>query len=501
MSSGQASLDASGPLVRCKFPQLRATSRQLDWAGNYGGRGHELYREVSRLVARERSSKTNQLHGSCGGISRWRLEDEIVPVWQRLRSDSGFVRSVAMLSGGTALGHMVTLAASPLLTRLYTPTEVGALGVFLAVAGVASVAVSLGYERAIVAADDESDAAALLTSSIVIALPLSAVAGLLLNGLIVGGYTGFKQLPPASALLLAPVVAATAAFFALRYWFIRREEYGVISRVTFTQNVARAISQVGLGAMNFGWAGLLGGELAGRAVGMLPMTRMAIAEWKRVPQTVSGLRRVLRKYHRFPQYALPSAILDSVAISAPLPLVASAYGADASGQFALVLRVLAIPLVLLGRSVADAFFGRIAAYARDRPQLVRRFFYRTALSLLLIGIVPAVGVAVFGPALFTTLFGARWHTAGLLARVLAPWALATFVVSPVSRLVFVFGGQRLKLFYDLLSLGGSLGVLLWAEANQISLVNAIAFWSGAQTMTFAVYFLILVRILPRQQVT
>jgi O-antigen/teichoic acid export membrane protein len=41
-----------------------------------------------------------------------------------------FIRNAGIISSGAALGHVFTLVAGPLLTRIYGPEEFGALGLF-----------------------------------------------------------------------------------------------------------------------------------------------------------------------------------------------------------------------------------------------------------------------------------------------------------------------------------------------------------------------------------
>src|ERR1700689_4427028 len=72
-----------------------------------------------------------------------------------------FSHHVAVLGGGTALAQGFTLLFAPILTRLYTPDDVGRMGLYLAFAGFAGVAASLRYEVAIVSAVDDREAAIL----------------------------------------------------------------------------------------------------------------------------------------------------------------------------------------------------------------------------------------------------------------------------------------------------------------------------------------------------
>ena len=104
------------------------------------------------------------------------------------------------------------------------------------------------------------------------------------------------------------------------------------------------------------------------------------------------------RYSEFAYAGLPSALLDAAAMTLPLPLLASRFGAEAAGQFALAQRILQAPAVLVGKSVAEAFHARIARHVRERPEQVARFFRRTSAILTLIGLVPAVALVVVASA-------------------------------------------------------------------------------------------------------
>src|SRR5690606_21592699 len=83
------------------------------------------------------------------------------------RPRAGFVRNVAVLAGGTALGQLLTIAASPVLTRLYDPADFGVLGVYAALLTTITTVASLRYELAIPVSDDEEEAASLLVLCLV----------------------------------------------------------------------------------------------------------------------------------------------------------------------------------------------------------------------------------------------------------------------------------------------------------------------------------------------
>src|SRR6187549_1826241 len=67
-----------------------------------------------------------------------------------------------LLAGGTALGQLVVVLASPILTRLYEPIDLGALAVYVALLTIIMSVASLQFELAIPIAPDDRVAAHLL---------------------------------------------------------------------------------------------------------------------------------------------------------------------------------------------------------------------------------------------------------------------------------------------------------------------------------------------------
>jgi lipopolysaccharide exporter len=410
-----------------------------------------------------------------------------------------FSHHVAVLGGGTAVAQAFTLLFAPVLTRLYTPDDVGRMGLYLAFAGFAGVAASLRYEVAIVSATDDKEAGTLTVLSAVLLIPISLLASAALYFMIRKSVLGLGSLPPYTALLVFPALSLTALFSALRYWFIRKEGFGVISGAVVFQNATRSVSQVCFGWWGSGWLGLFWGDLLGRAMGIGRMLRGA---WPVISRLVFPLRMknmwtVARTYRKFPMYSLPSSLIDTLATTISLPLIVVLYGTKNAGFFALVQRVLAAPILLVGMSVADAFHSRAAKYSIAETHRAAPFFKRTAVALFLVGLGPAVLLVFFGERMFGAIFGSNWTLAGSLAAVMAPWALAQLVVSPLSRVAFVYQGQEWKLVYDTVNLICTLGALYYGHMRGFSLVRAVQILSWISVATYALYFLILVRIVNK----
>jgi len=394
------------------------------------------------------------------------------------------------------LAQLFSVALAPLITRLYVPNNFGQMALFISFFNVALVTASLRYEFAIVSARDNREAAHLTFCSFLLSLPVSAGAGVIFYLLVRFGIFGYGSMPVYAAILIVPAMIGAACFSALRYWLLRQERFGLISRGTVAQNACRAIAQAGLGAMGPHTAGLLAGEIIGRCSGM---TRMLRAAWPVLHRELAGsdfcqLKDALKRNRHFALYSLPSSLLDTLGGSISFPLVVYFYGLNTGGSYALVARTLALPAVLITANVADAFHSRAALMLHQNPKALPGFVKHMATVLFLFGLFPAVTLVAFGPRLFEWVFGGKWVEAGVMAAWTAPWFLAQFVVSPLSRVVLVVGRQEVKFIYDILTFGGTIAVFAIAHHSSWPVMTLIAALTGLKTTAYVVFFMLLLGI-------
>jgi lipopolysaccharide exporter len=414
-------------------------------------------------------------------------------IWN-LRRKFSFATNVAVLSGGASLGHCFTVAAAPILTRLYLPPEIGHLGLFSAFLTVITATASLQYEVAIVSASSEKEAAHLAALSMLLTLPMSIAGGFLLYIMINYSLIGFGTLPTYAAGLLGAAMLCVGLFEILRYWALRHEKFGIVSRAVIFQNGGRSFVQVVLGILGSHSFGLLSAEVLGRGIGMSSMMRSCLKVVRNYALTFSQALSVFAKYRRFPLYSMPSSLLNQLGATLPLPLLINLYGLDFGGYYSLVGRLLAVPVVLVSASIADAFHSRAALYAREDMPRVLWLFHSTTAALLAIGIIPAMALSIYGERIFMFAFGSKWQLSGTIASLVAPWFLSSFIVSPLSRLVYVLHGQRLKLIYDFLTLGGNLALFFLARRFSWPMLHMLTAMTGLNTASKVFYYLVLLRI-------
>lgn len=405
-----------------------------------------------------------------------------------------------VLASGTAVAQALPVLFTPLLSRLFTAEAFGELGLFTSFVAVGATIVSLSFPLAIVSGPTSRVAAMLTILGLLVTVPMATVLTLFLWYLRTNDGVGFGAVPVISIPAAWCVLVLIGAFTSLRYWLVRETAFEVISRATVGQSVGRVAAQLATGVAAMSGAGLILAEVVGRTVGLWTLISRCFRD---IVREIKGVSRAdyiatASEFRKFPLLSTPSSVLDSLSTALPIPLLTTYFGLSAAGQFSMAYRTLALPIALIGAAVADSFHAEIARTARADIRTSRNLFFRVAILLFGLGIVPSFMVLLFGHTIFRLVLGAQWEQAGVLASAIIPWLLASFVVSPLSRVVLVFRGQELKLIFDGLSILGVIGAIVLGASQDWPLERTARLLGASQAVAYLIYFGLLWRILNDQ---
>lgn len=349
------------------------------------------------------------------------------------------LRQVLTLLGGAGLAHVVSLAASPLLSRLYNPQEFGAFALFASVVAFLSTGATGRYEMAVILPASDDEARQLVVLALLVACPVLVLTGAVA---VVGAgwfaaWAGDAGL--AKWVLLLPLAVGLAALAnTLTAWANRTEAFRGLAFSRVGQSGVTALSSIGFGYAGWASPGLLLGSILGQAAAATLLVGRHLGQVGRDIDPVV-LKALLRRYRDFPRINLPHALLDALQASLILFLVGAWYGATALGGYAFALRVARAPLAMLSSSVAQVFQQRAARLASAGGDL-RRLVRQTTVRLAAVGVV-FLFFATWAPEAFAWVFGEQWRGAGEQARVLSPWMALNFITGPLSQLPLILGRQ------------------------------------------------------------
>lgn len=425
----------------------------------------------------------------------------ILAFLHRLFPQNRVARSIYLLAGSTAMAHLIVISAMPLVTRLYTPAQIGIASLFLSFFGFWSSTLSLRYEYALLIAanDEESHIVHRLASFLVIVMSLLGIPVLWM--LQYFNVLEFELLPAWVPLFAFPVLVGQGLFMVYRSWALRGGLVQYITQASIARAAANAGTKLGLGFFGGSIIGLLAAELAGACVSMLKLMRATQQHFaESMPKHIGFSQMVLtgKKFRKFPLLETPSAWMDSLALALPLPLVASLYGAEAAGWFGVARMVVSVPNAQIGSAVADVFQMELAkAVLEDDGQRARSLFYSLLKKMALLGLIPLLGVTLVLPWMFPYIFGQQWEQAGAIGAALAPWLYAAFIISPLSRALSVLQAQEWKLVYDISAVSLMLGCFYIAKNLNLDLIEFCLFLSVAKMIGYAIYAVVLVKLIDR----
>jgi O-antigen/teichoic acid export membrane protein len=410
---------------------------------------------------------------------------------RRKLAPGGFSAKVATLAGGTTVAQLITVAASPILSRLYLPSDYGTLATLNAVAGLLAILASLRYQLAITLVRDEQQARDLLG----ICLGLTAVFMLMV------GFISWTWAEPLFDLLnlsqakafwwFIPLAAGgLAAYESLYYWTLRHREYGTLSRTRVWQAVTGVGSSLGIRTIQEGPLGLLVGGILLKVAGCWTLLRRAT---KRPAEGGAGgvrsrPQKIAREYAGFAAFSTLAALLNASGILLPPLLITAWFGSTEAGSFGFAFRLISLPMTLVGAAVSQVFLAEAARLIRDRPEEVWPLFRRITHRLAPLATVMLVG-AVACPLVFPWVFGSRWGTAGIMGGMLAVSMAAQILVSPISNIAVLLKRQGLQCGLDAVR---AVVVVLtfWLPARMgLTAIYAVAWYAGSMTVLYGGYYL------------
>lgn len=354
---------------------------------------------------------------------------------------------VFKLAGGAATGQVIGLAAYPLITRLYSPADLGVLSVYTSMVGIISVIGCMRIEQAIPLPHENEEALALTVVSVVIGLGVASVT--LLAVLIrPEWFPGAAPRVPDLASFLVPAgVLAIAMYNMLSMLALREKQYGEIARTRVVQGASVALVQVGGGLIGGGATALVTGHLGGNSAGATRLAALALRKYRSDLKSlrIPDLLAMLKRYSKFIVVGAPSALLNSAGLMLGPILIAQHYGLQTAGYFGLAVTVLSVPVALVGRSNAQVFYAESSRTITKEPTAVIRRLRGVTINLGLLGIIPSLLVVLAGRRIFAVTFGDQWFTAGDYSAVLVFAYLLSAVSAPAAQAFLLVERQEISL--------------------------------------------------------
>jgi lipopolysaccharide exporter len=409
---------------------------------------------------------------------------------KRFRS-SEFIRNSAVMMTGTGIAQIIPVMLIPVLTRLYTPGEIGILAAFVSLFTIFSVIAGGRYEFGIIMPESDRSGSNLLYLS----GTLSVLSGLLLAVLVL--FFGDQVARAVNAPLLEPwlwllpvTVTAQGLFMAFSFALNRNKQYRSIAAGKVSQTGTTAVLQT-LGGIS-GWG--VGGLIVGKAAGVIVSAGWLITSLlRRAPRFLeqvkpAELKKTAAEFKGYPKYNAPHALITSISSNLPVILFITFFSDAIVGFYAMAIRASYAPVQIVSAAVGQVFGKRLADKKHEGAN-VRAYVLKVLLHFAAIGIVPFGLLFLAGPTVFGFILGADWAVTGDYVRILIPYVYLTFITQPLSYIPLLYERQKQAFILFLFSL--LLRVIaiftgIWLDMFLVSLILYSA--TGVVVLLYHIYW-------------
>ena len=397
-----------------------------------------------------------------------------------------FAKFFLMFFTGTLLAQIFTLAISPLLTRIYTPADFGVYGVYTSVIAVLIVFVTGRYEFAMNSAKEEEDAISvykIVNYFSVFSSGFIFIVLLLLGDSIIETFNleiskSLLYFIPFTLLILGYLQSST-------YFLNRHKNFAVLSKSKIYLSLTNGSVSISAGLLGFGVVGLIMANIIAVFISQLYQRIKGIRKKIFKPES-SKIKYNLKKYKQYPLYNAPSAFFDNLALQAPVFILLLFFSEAIVGFYSLTVRVIGMPLGLIGTSISQVFLSQVSERHRNN-QSYRGIIIKTSKYLALVGLVPLIIVLFFGPSLFAWFFGEKWHVAGEFTRILIFGYYFKFVVSPLSMVFFI--NQQVKLLSIIQTTRAfTTAIVLLVCASNFSVSTVLTAFTIHEVIFYLIYY-------------
>lgn len=407
-----------------------------------------------------------------------------------IKLGDSFKAQVGTMVSGTAVAQVISLALMPVLTRLYSPADFGALAIFNSIVALWSLVSTFRLENAIILPKQEAEAEELVGAGFWCNAFSSIFLYFIVKGatfLLADRFPSPCEVADRFALFIALNCFFLGASNLMNQWHNRKADYVVAARRIIVDRAAFIV--VAMLFSQLGELGMVAGQSASAALVFLYLFWKAL---RTLPLVALKPRfdyaRVVRSYLPFSVKHGAGTIIQVAAWQIPPLMISSWFPLEAVGKYNLASRLLEAPLYLLGNSFSGVFYRKLSV---SEPSQWKNYLARVLRPLILIPPVPILILTLFAPQLFALVFGPYWRESGAFFAALSVlywWRVIYIACSPLYLVLNRLGADLIFSILLLVTQVGSvyLGVRYFDDLHQTMVLMSL---SSSAAVILSVYWI------------
>ncbi|MGE6716268.1 lipopolysaccharide biosynthesis protein [Peribacillus frigoritolerans] len=408
------------------------------------------------------------------------------------RLNDGFGKAIITLISGSLVAQAITILVSPILTRIFTPTELGVYALILTAESLFGSIICGRYDASIVSEPNKKNIYPIIKLSVLITLIFSIIASL--------GYGFFYFVMEEeyrsysyAIIFIFVMLVLNGLIRILEAYNNRYKEYKVMTSVYVLRTSVQNFGTVILGFLKFSVFGMLISHTAGMFFGFKKQSTTIKPHLNEIwASSKSEMVAVMKSHYRQPLYSAPAMFANRFSYASIMLFVESLFGLTALGFYSISYKVLGLPLTVMSNNIAKVFFQEASREYDETGKFINSF-KKTSIILFLIAIPMVLSLYFLAPFAFEIVFGSGWNQAGVYVQILAPMFGIRLIVNTVAFGLQVVKKQHLELGLQLLFIIASISCFIIAKLMALNINQYLMSITVLFSLIYIIYYLFVMK--------
>lgn len=387
-----------------------------------------------------------------------------------------------ILSSGIA--QVILIITTPIITRLYSPTEFGEFTIFSNIAMILIPIINARYDLLIVNTKNDRSANILSQISFLISLlilliliPIFAISAWL--------YPNFI-LDFIFSIIMLFLVSLTNIF---TNYLNKERKYKVLSLINVFRAGSMALLQIIFGLLALGSLGLIIGFSLSYIAGITLGYKTFKKHFNIVRDKEETKALFLENKNQL-VYSTPSILLNSLSFSVVVFFIGILYTNTEVGIYGMAIRVLGIPVTIISLGLSKIFMQQANDYYIEHGSF-RNLLLKFSSILVIVSIILYMPLYLFSEELVNILLGHSWVDAITVIKIVIPLFVIRLIVSTVSLSVIVLQKQQLELILQALFLIGTTVTFVISKMLNLTFLNFVSINTVVLIVSYMIFFIAL----------
>lgn len=387
-----------------------------------------------------------------------------------------------ILSSGIA--QVILIITTPIITRLYSPTEFGEFTIFSNIAMILIPIINARYDLLIVNTKNDRSANILSQISFLISLlilliliPIFAISAWL--------YPNFI-LDFIFIIIMLFLVSLTNIF---TNYLNKERKYKVLSLINVFRAGSMTLLQIIFGLLALGSLGLIIGFSLSYIAGITLGYKTFKKHFNIVRDKEETKALFLENKNQL-VYSTPSILLNSLSFSVVVFFIGILYTNTEVGIYGMAIRVLGIPVTIISLGLSKIFMQQANDYYIEYGNF-RNLLLKFSSILVIVSIILYVPLYLFSEELVNILLGHSWVDAITVIKIVIPLFVIRLIVSTVSLSVIVLQKQQLELILQALFLIGTTATFVISKMLNLTFLNFVSINTVVLIVSYMIFFIAL----------